>query len=150
MLISEKKQVSWKNAPNHPDWNLCCARGSSSPRNFDAFYTFTIKFSKSSPRNFQTFQSGKSLDKILNSKRCSMLPCFRSVPVFGHWTTYFNAIFYYEELQKIKDSESCSVFLTFFAAFASPKTLIYNRAWNIKHSQSSWSWWLAVMTFPAF
>ena len=28
------------------------------PRTFNAFYIFTIKFSKSPPRNFQTFQSG--------------------------------------------------------------------------------------------
>ena len=44
---------------NSPDWNLCCAGGSSSPRNFDAFYIFTIEISKSFPHNFQTFQSGQ-------------------------------------------------------------------------------------------
>ena len=31
------------------DWNLCCARGSSSPRNFDASYIFTINLSHHVP-----------------------------------------------------------------------------------------------------
>ena len=39
-------------------WKVCIARGRNPPRTFDAFYIFTIKFSKSPPRNFQTFQSG--------------------------------------------------------------------------------------------
>ena len=39
-------------------WKVCIARRISPARNFDAFYIFTIKFSKSPARNFQTFQSG--------------------------------------------------------------------------------------------
>ena len=39
-------------------WKVCIARRISPARNFDAFYLFTIKFSKSPARNFQTFQSG--------------------------------------------------------------------------------------------
>ena len=41
-----------------PVWKVCIARRISPARNFDAFYIFTIKFSKSPARNFQTFQSG--------------------------------------------------------------------------------------------
>jgi hypothetical protein len=42
----------------HPVWKVCIVRRISPARNFDAFYIFTIKFSKSPARNFQTFQSG--------------------------------------------------------------------------------------------
>jgi hypothetical protein len=38
-------------------WKVCIARRRYQPHNFDAFYVFTIKFSKSPARNFQTFQS---------------------------------------------------------------------------------------------
>ena len=41
--------------------------GSSPACNFDAFYIFTIKFSKSPARNFQTFQSGRHI-KISREK----------------------------------------------------------------------------------
>jgi hypothetical protein len=41
-----------------PVWKVCIARRISLARNFDAFYIFTIKFSKSPARNFETFQSG--------------------------------------------------------------------------------------------
>jgi hypothetical protein len=44
-----------------PVWKVCIARGRNPPRTFDAFYIFTIKFSKSPPRTLQTFQSGLSL-----------------------------------------------------------------------------------------
>jgi hypothetical protein len=41
-----------------PRWKVCIAQQRYRPRNFDAFYMFTITFSKSQARNFQTFQSG--------------------------------------------------------------------------------------------
>jgi hypothetical protein len=42
-----------------PVWKVCIARRISPALNFDAFYIFTIKFSKSPARIFQTFQSGE-------------------------------------------------------------------------------------------
>ena len=47
------------NPMSGPVWKVCIARRISLARNFDAFYIFTIKFSKSLARNFQTFQSGE-------------------------------------------------------------------------------------------
>jgi hypothetical protein len=41
-----------------PVWKVCIVRGRNPLYTFDAFYIFTIKFSKSPLRNFQTFQSG--------------------------------------------------------------------------------------------
>jgi hypothetical protein len=38
-----------------PVWKVCIARRISLARNFDAFYIFTITFSKSPACNFQTF-----------------------------------------------------------------------------------------------
>ena len=52
--------VELKNRGAVPVWKVCIARGRNPPRTFDAFYIFTIKFSKSPPCNFQTFQSGCS------------------------------------------------------------------------------------------
>ena len=37
---------------------ICIAQPISPAHNFDSFYIFTIKFSKSLARNFQTFQLG--------------------------------------------------------------------------------------------
>jgi hypothetical protein len=56
--LSEMAIISKKNPPPPPVWKVCIARRISPARNFDAFYIFTIKFSKSPARNFQTFQSG--------------------------------------------------------------------------------------------
>jgi hypothetical protein len=39
-------------------WKVCIARQRYRPHNFDGFYVFAIKISKSPARNFQTFQSG--------------------------------------------------------------------------------------------
>jgi hypothetical protein len=45
-----------------PVWKVGIARGRNPPRTFDAFYIFTIKFSKSPPRTLQTFQSGVDMN----------------------------------------------------------------------------------------
>jgi hypothetical protein len=59
--IAEKVRDRWtKSICQRPVWKVCIARQISQARNFDAFYIFTIKFSKSPARNFQTFQSGST------------------------------------------------------------------------------------------
>jgi hypothetical protein len=48
-------------ACSRPVWKVCIAQLRYQTCNVDAFYIFTIKFSKSQLCNFQTFQSGRPL-----------------------------------------------------------------------------------------
>ena len=64
---------SWVRAESRvglfPVWKVCIVQPRYRARNFDAFYIFTIKFSKSQLCNFQTFQSGAVPGSILSAIR---------------------------------------------------------------------------------
>ena len=60
-------------ASTTPVWKVCITQPRYRPHNFDAFYIFTIKFSKSWLCNFQTFQLGATtLEQSMTSNKMTI------------------------------------------------------------------------------
>jgi hypothetical protein len=69
---------------NWPVWKVCIAQPRYRPHNVDAFYIFTIKFSKSQPHNFQTFQSGQLAYLHISAIAVLQQICDRYLQTFMH------------------------------------------------------------------
>jgi hypothetical protein len=62
---------------HYPGYQASCVESLYCVRNFDAFYIFTIKFSKSWPRNFQV--SSQAI-KIKPYKYCCLYSQYKILP----------------------------------------------------------------------
>jgi hypothetical protein len=79
----------------YPVWKVCIARGRNPPHTFDAFYIFTIKFSKSPPCTLQTFQSGPVLCKWglgVKIKSKNVWPNSKMTDQISLWLDFFQTI----------------------------------------------------------